>query len=190
MNTALATVEFSTRRDIQQQGTRHVQAASSRRNDGRGWRAIIENKTSRPNQAGWCCQSTALHRHQICPQMSSFLSLVASGLRMRASSHHERVRLLVLEICPLPEVVQDSRLVEVVQSGHVGLDLGVVRMGLTEPLICRARQDPPSISVAPASFPSRTHRRGTSTRRCDATEGGMYHERDRSQRMYIVYVCQ
>lgn len=50
------------------------------------------------------------------------------------SSYHEGVGPLVLELGPLPQVVKDASLVEVVQGGHVGLNLRVVRVRLPKPL--------------------------------------------------------
>lgn len=48
--------------------------------------------------------------------------------------HHERVGPLVLELGPLPKVVENPCLVNVVQRGHVGHDFRVVRVGFPEPL--------------------------------------------------------
>lgn len=88
-----------------------------------------------------CCEPCPLHGNytiQKCgaplapPPPLSISSPLAAALGRWP--YHEGVGSLVLELRPLPQVVEDARFVDVVQRGHVSAHLGVVGVRFPEPL--------------------------------------------------------
>lgn len=82
-------------------------------------------------------QYTLLRTH--CQQ-----SLRAGGglneLSLRCQTHHEGIRALVVKLRPLPKVVKNARLVNVVQRRHIRHHLRVLWVRLPQALVNTSRE--------------------------------------------------